>query len=287
MRVSASGLQIGATGGNQANLLLAGGTSGMVTLTTAAAAGTWTLTLPTTAGTSGYALVTNGSGVTTWSSIGLPGGSTTHVQYNNSGNFAGDADFTFDGTTVGVANPMKVAVGSASAVSIYSGTDSNNGWWFPAADVQAWSTNGTERMRLSSTGILSLSNSAIPNLLSIVGNFHSFAEVTSPSGSGNAGIYLGNSGDAADTWMVSRAANGEFRLLVSDSYPYASDNHVLWASKVRTTIKNGVLNVEPMTATAASSLTPSNGDIVYVSTTNATFTSLGLWGYQNSVWTKI
>lgn len=49
----------------------------------------------------------------------------------------------------------------------------------------------------------------------------------------------------------------------------------------------GVLNIKPITATAASAITPAEGDIVFVSTTDATFTSIGLWGYQNGAWIKI
>lgn len=45
---------------------LSGTTSGTVTATVAAAAGTWTFTLPTTGGTNNYVLTTNGSGTTTW-----------------------------------------------------------------------------------------------------------------------------------------------------------------------------------------------------------------------------
>ena len=43
-----------------------GATSGVVTVTVAAVAGTWTFTLPPDAGTAGEQLQTNGSGVTTW-----------------------------------------------------------------------------------------------------------------------------------------------------------------------------------------------------------------------------
>lgn len=46
-----------------------GNTSGTVTIQSAAAAGTWTLTLPTTDGDAGQALVTDGSGVTSWSTV--------------------------------------------------------------------------------------------------------------------------------------------------------------------------------------------------------------------------
>lgn len=51
---------------------LDGSTSGTVTVQGAAAAGTWSLTLPTTGGTAGYALTTNGAGVANWSQIGAP-----------------------------------------------------------------------------------------------------------------------------------------------------------------------------------------------------------------------
>jgi len=61
-------LQLGTTG-KLGTLGFAGSTSGLVTVQPAAAAGTWTLTLPTSAGTNGYVLSTNGSGVTTWSAV--------------------------------------------------------------------------------------------------------------------------------------------------------------------------------------------------------------------------
>lgn len=47
-----------------------GTTSGVVTVTPAAIAGTWTFTLPTTAGTNGYALTTDGFGITSWAANG-------------------------------------------------------------------------------------------------------------------------------------------------------------------------------------------------------------------------
>jgi hypothetical protein len=59
-------LQLGTAGSTAGVLSLAGGTSGLITINTAAAAGTWTLTLPTSAGTNGYVLSTNGSGTTSW-----------------------------------------------------------------------------------------------------------------------------------------------------------------------------------------------------------------------------
>ena len=47
-------------------LIFRGSTSGGVTLTRKAIAGSWTLTLPDSAGTSGYVLSTDGNGITSW-----------------------------------------------------------------------------------------------------------------------------------------------------------------------------------------------------------------------------
>ena len=56
----------GSTGLTQPADNLAGSSSGTVTIKGAANAGTWTMTLPTTAGLSGQSLQTDGTGVTTW-----------------------------------------------------------------------------------------------------------------------------------------------------------------------------------------------------------------------------
>lgn len=62
----ASTMTIGTASGTTGAIDFKGTTSGTVTLTVAAAAGTYTLTLPTTDGDSGQVLSTNGSGVTSW-----------------------------------------------------------------------------------------------------------------------------------------------------------------------------------------------------------------------------
>lgn len=66
--ISNGALTLGVATSVIGQLKVAGNTSGTVTITPAAAAGTWTMTLPTTGGTNGYCLTTNGSGTTTWSS---------------------------------------------------------------------------------------------------------------------------------------------------------------------------------------------------------------------------
>lgn len=41
------------------------------------------------------------------------------------------------------------------------------------------------------------------------------------------------------------------------------------------------------TATEASALTPSNGDLIYVTSVNSTFACIGFWGYQGGRWVKL
>jgi hypothetical protein len=80
-----------------------GATSGTVTLTAPAVAGTQSYTLPSAVpAANGYALTSTTGGVMSWASVagGSPGGSNTQVQYNNAGAFAGSANLTFDGNNL-------------------------------------------------------------------------------------------------------------------------------------------------------------------------------------------
>lgn len=49
---------------------------------------------------------------------------------------------------------------------------------------------------------------------------------------------------------------------------------------------NGSVQLRPITATAASAITPAEGMLLFVSSTDATFTSIGLWCYENAAWSK-
>jgi len=73
--------------------------------------------LPTQATNSGKYLTTDGTN-TSWATVSSsPGGSTTQVQYNSSGSFAGSANMTFDGTTLtaaGLAGPLNGTVGATT-----------------------------------------------------------------------------------------------------------------------------------------------------------------------------
>ena len=66
-------LSLGSTGSILGVMSLAGSTSGKITIQPAAAAGTWTFTLPTTTGSSSQVLTTDGTGITSWQNIPLAG----------------------------------------------------------------------------------------------------------------------------------------------------------------------------------------------------------------------
>lgn len=67
--ISGGQLTLGVSSSALGSLRLSGNTSGLVTIAPAAAAGTWTLTLPTNDGASGEVLTTDGNGVTSWTAV--------------------------------------------------------------------------------------------------------------------------------------------------------------------------------------------------------------------------
>ena len=96
-------------------LAIANGGTGQTT-----ASGAFDALAPSQTSNSGKYLTTNGT-TTSWATVsggGSPGGSTTQVQYNSSGSFAGSANMTFDGTTLtatGFSGPHNGTVGATAA----------------------------------------------------------------------------------------------------------------------------------------------------------------------------
>jgi hypothetical protein len=91
---STNALTIGA-----GSLNMTGSSSGTVTIQPAAAAGTYSLTLPTSDGDAGQYLKSDGSGVLSWDTPASVGGSDTQVQFNDGGVLAGDSGLTFNKTS--------------------------------------------------------------------------------------------------------------------------------------------------------------------------------------------
>lgn len=93
-------LHVGLAGTTLGTIGLAGNTSGLVTMRPAAAAGTWTLTLPVDDGAAGQFLQTDGAGVTSWQTA--------------SGDTSG---WSFNGTDIFNDNAGNVGIGTSTPVT--------------------------------------------------------------------------------------------------------------------------------------------------------------------------
>jgi hypothetical protein len=157
VNIAGGAIQLGAVGSSLGELTLNGNTSGTVNIIPAAAAGSWTMTLPTSAGTNGYVLQTNGAGVTTWAANSASNQGVTYVSGNYYGNqprsgatgvipTAGSlvaAPFYVYSTNTFTAIGMEVsAIGSGATafMCVYDSTGANNG---PGALVAGGSTTSS------------------------------------------------------------------------------------------------------------------------------------------------
>jgi hypothetical protein len=123
---TAATLSIGTSAAtNPGSIQLYGSTSGSVTVNTPAVAGTTTFTLPGSNGTNGYALTTNGSGVTSWGVLGVAGGGTGVTTSTGSGSLVLSTSPTITTPTItGYTETAPTAAnsGTSTTISILSGT---------------------------------------------------------------------------------------------------------------------------------------------------------------------
>lgn len=179
-------ITLGAVSSFTGQALFKGITSGTITLTTADAAGTYTLKLPSTTGTNGQVLTTDGTGVTSWTSAGtgISGSiASTQVAYATSTNTIGGASgFTFGSSTLTLPGPLVANIsGVFSAVKICAdaanlsygaitlnglcnnstmigvvagGSGDNNAYWSVPSGGEHWFVFGaSSEVRMSAGGI--------------------------------------------------------------------------------------------------------------------------------------
>lgn len=165
-----------------------------------------------------------------------PGGSTTQVQFNNSGAFGGSANFVFDGTNVGIGTSSpasQLEVKSAAftdSIATINSTSTNvsqrlnfsaNGTiqtqiYDDSAETRlnavtskpmTFRTANTERMRIDSSGNVGIGTSSQTTRLAVAGNQINFGT--------NPFIALSNAANTTLTYLQANSTTGQFDILTS------------------------------------------------------------------------
>jgi hypothetical protein len=90
---------------------------------------------------------------------------------------------------------------------------------------------------------------------------------------------------AASNYLISKWTDATTATITSRWEVWGRNNGAS-AAKIFSIGGQGFMQLEPITATAASAITASDGMIVYVNTTDATFTAVGFWKRENGTWIK-
>jgi len=139
---------------------------------------------------------------------GAAGGSTTQVQYNNAGVFAGSSNLTFDGTNL-------TSGGTVTATKLIptGNVTAGNGMYLPTTNTLAFSTDGSERMRISSAGNVGIGDSSPGYKLTVASNTLIYTDSVS---SNNYSLTNGgtNYGGGVAPYLTVAGAGGSFGYLL-------------------------------------------------------------------------
>ena len=94
---------------------------------------------------------------------------------------------------IAVTGATTFAAGSAAAPSITTTGDTNTGIFFPAANTIAASTDGTERLRLDSSGNLGIGTNSPAFRLHVSGSSSQFALISTTDTTSTTGVLFGDS----------------------------------------------------------------------------------------------
>lgn len=144
-------------------------------------------------GTNGYVLQTDGLGNLSWTSqtggggSGVPGGANTQIQFNDgTGNFGGNAGFTFDYITGAMAVP-----GTLSASGTLTGTRLISNIATGTAPLVVTSTTQVANLNVATSGVAgTVTTAAQPNITS-VGTLTSLTVTGNISGANITGTHYG------------------------------------------------------------------------------------------------
>lgn len=234
---SGGSLTLGTNGSQQGSLLIEGLTSGTVTLTTAAIAGTYNFILPNTAGTANQPLVSGGGGSTAMSWGSLTGNTSIFVTGSGSFTTGHCAVFDASGNLVdngsgcggsGTVNPGTIgqfsyyasttnAVSGTSLIALSGSTLTVTGALAvtPSNQPVTLSPTGTGTVTIAPSTAGTINNVAIGTVTPTTGAFTT-ASATTVLSAGSAGVSLGSinvSGNSSGTVTIKpQAAAGTYNF---------------------------------------------------------------------------
>jgi hypothetical protein len=220
-----------------------------------------------TGGENGYFLQTDGAGHLTWApgtggngGNGIPGGANTQVQFNNAGNFGGDAGFTYDS----INNVLSVSGNIVSNNFIGSGN-------ITIANINA-NGNVTANYFIGNGSQLTGVISALANVANYAGNITVAAQpnitsvgtLTALSVSGNvtANYFIGNGSLLTGIGNANYAPNANFANFAGN-VTVSSQPNITSVGTLTTLSVSGNASVGNLLATAVVSNLIPNSNVTY------------------------
>lgn len=145
---------------------------------------------------------------------GTPGGADTQVQYNDSGAFAGDANFTWNDATdeLNIVGTITNSDGSAASPSYTFSSDPDTGLYNLTSNSLAWAVGGSIGMQLNSGNDLTITR----NLISSGGSVYLAQQSSSPfTGSGSGQFWVRN--DNPTVPMFTNEDDEEIQIATTES----------------------------------------------------------------------
>lgn len=190
-----------------------------------------------------------------------------------------------------ISGSGNVAIGRFAAFSSLSNNNVAIGFNALESNVNGSSNVAIGLFSLkSSTGTSSVAIGANTGYLNTSGNNNTLigAAAGYSSVSGTDNLFIGyNAGyfeSGSNKLFIDNQSRGSENGGRSNSMIYGEFNSTITSQKLSL---NAVTKLYSFTATEASAISAEDGQIIYVNSTNGTFTQIGFWGRENGAWIKL